>query len=232
MPAYNEEGNIAEAVRRVRAFMSHQKYNWELLIVNDGSRDNTAAVVKKILDEDSDPHVRLLSLDVNKGKGASVKRGVLASRGEYVLVTDVDLSTPMKEVQFLLDTLGQGFDVVIGSRALKARGCDVQQSFRRHLAGRIFNLCVRAIVLRGFYDTQCGFKCFRADAAKALFERQTLDGFAFDVEILCLARMNSYRIREIPVMWKEGQKSRVKIFRDSFVMLGDLFRLRQRYGFC
>lgn len=232
MPAYNEEKNISEAIRRVRAFMSHQKYEWELLIVDDGSGDNTADVARNALAKDPEPRVQLFSSDLNKGKGASVKKGVLASHGERVLVTDADLSSPMKEVQVLLNALDRGFDVAIGSRAIREAGRDVQQSFKRTLSGRIFNLFVRGLVLSGLKDTQCGFKCFKKEVARKLFSEMTLDGFAFDVEILCLARKNGYKIKEVPVMWRQGKDSRVKLFRDSFAMVGDLFRLRKKYGAC
>src|SRR3989338_351525 len=231
MPAYNEEKNIAEAIRRVRAFMSHKSYGWELLVVNDGSLDKTADVVQKLLAQEPDPHVRLLSSDVNKGKGASVKIGVLASRGEFVLVTDVDLSTPIKEVDRLISLMQEGYDGLVGSRAIRAEGRDVQQSFKRRLSGRIFNFFVRGITLRGFKDTQCGFKCFKREPAKNIFSQITLDGFAFDVEIFCLARKKGYKIKESPVMWRQGADSRVELFKDSFIMVGDLFRLRKRYGY-
>lgn len=232
IPAYNEEKNIGEALRRVGAFLSLKKFARELLIVNDGSKDRTGEIVREYLKKTSDPDVRLLESETNKGKGASVKRGVLAARGRYVLITDADLSSPIKEADKLIRELGEGYDVAIGSRAVRETDCDVQESLKRYLSGRVFNLFVRAVALSGFADTQCGFKCFKKAAAKALFEKQTLDGFAFDVEILCLARKNGYKIKEVPVMWRQGKDSRVDLFKDSLSMLHDLFYLRRRYGKC
>ncbi len=230
MPAYNEEKKIREALRRVEAFLAHKSYHWELLVVNDGSQDGTEKIINECIRENQNSRTRLLNSPVNKGKGASVKMGVLEARGERVLVTDADLSSPIKEVDKLMRVLDQGFDGVIGSRAIREEGCDVQQSFKRWVSGRVFNFFVRAVALRGFRDTQCGFKCFTHQAARLLFGKQTLEGFAFDVEILCLARAHGCKIKEVPVMWKEGRDSRVNLFKDSISMLGDLFVLRKRYG--
>lgn len=232
VPAYNEERNILETIRRVEAYMSHQCFGWELIIVNDGSTDRTDPRVRARLKESPNPSVHFLTSSANKGKGASARRGILEARGTYILLTDADLSSPIKESAKLIRALEEGYDIAIGSRAVREKGADVQQSRKRWLSGRIFNGLVRRIALKGFRDTQCGFKAFRHDAAKALFSKQTLDGFAFDVEILCLARKNGYKVKEVPVMWKEGSDSRVNLLKDSRAMLGDLFYLRRLYGRC
>jgi dolichyl-phosphate beta-glucosyltransferase len=145
-------------------------------------------------------------------------------------VTDADLSAPIKESDKLLQALAEGVDAAIGSRAVRKAGCDVQQSFKRRLAGRAFNLLVRALALSDCRDTQCGFKCFRREAALKLFGEQRLDGFSFDVEILYLARRRGYRVKEVPVMWREGRESRIRFFRDSLAMAGDLLRIRNLHG--
>lgn len=226
MPAYNEEKNILEAIRRVDAFMKLKNGEWELIISSDGSKDSTDSLVADYLKKRSDNRVKLLTAGHNKGKGASVRRGILAAEGQIILVTDVDLSSPIKEVDRLIAALNDGADVAIGSRAIRSKDCDVQQSVKRKLTGRIFNFFVKSLVLRGFHDTQCGFKCFKHDAAKALFSAQKLDGFSFDVEILCLAIKNGYKVKEVPVMWKQGATSRVSLLKDSLAMLRELFYLR------
>ena len=231
IPLYNEAGKIEETTRRVAAFMSLKKTNWELLLSEDGSTDNTAAIVEAVIQNKKDLTIRLLRSETgfNAGKGEAVRRGVLAARGDYVLVTDADLSSPIKELDKLLAALDEGCEVAIGSRAVRAAGCDVQQSFKRKLSGRIFSGLVRCIALKGFSDTQCGFKCFKKEAARRLFEKQTLKGFGFDVEILRLAQIEGLKVKEVPVMWKEGPDSRVKLLRDSVAMLKDLFYIRKRY---
>lgn len=226
MPVYNEEKGIAESVRRIRAFMSLKNKSWELLVVSDGSTDGTDGVVGSLEDE----HVKLIRSPQNKGKGAAVRRGVLASRGRLVLVTDADLSAPIKESEKLVAAIAEGCDVAIGSRAVKKSGCDVRQSWRRRVAGRVFNWLVRLIVLGGYGDTQCGFKCFTREAALKLFDRQRLDGFAFDVEILYLARAGGLRVKEVPVMWSQGSQSRIRFFRDSARMVRELFQIKRLHS--
>lgn len=227
IPVYNEENNILEAMRRIQTFMSLKNQPWECLIVNDGSTDRTEKMVREALASQAYPNFYFLSDTSNRGKGFAVRQGVLASQGRFVLVTDVDLSSPIKEFNKLLKVLEEGFDIAIGSRALHAPECDVQQSIKRWLAGRIFNLFVQALVLKGISDTQCGFKCFKKDAAHRLFTQQKLDGFSFDVEVLRLARKNGMKVKEVPVMWREGRQTRVRLFLDSYKMVKDLFYLRK-----
>lgn len=232
IPVFNEEKSIAETLRRVRAFFSLKNYSWECLVVSDGSTDRTcerASEAIAALSPEASSNFRILSNPRNRGKGAAVRQGMLAASGRIILLTDVDLSSPIKEVEKLVLALEEGSDVAIGSRALRAPRADVQQNLRRRISGRLFNFFVRALLLKGFYDTQCGFKCFRKEAAHRLFTQQTLDGFSFDVEILYLAVKNGMRVKEIPVMWRQGQDTKVKFFRDSFRMVRDLFLLRRKY---
>ncbi len=227
IPVFNEEKNILDAVRRIDAYRRVKRQSWEIIIVDDGSTDRTAELTRGLIQSTDFSHVRLLSFEKNRGKGRAVREGALAATGEYVLLTDVDLSSPIKEVDKLLGPLQQGADIAIGSRAKRSRGCDVQQSFKRTLSGRIFNFFVQLFVLPGIRDTQCGFKCFTRKAAHDLFKIQKLDGFSFDVEILYLARKKGYKISEVPVMWSQGEHSKVSLFRDSLRMLGDLFRIKK-----
>lgn len=227
VPAYNEEEIIAETVRRITAFNRLKGWTWELIVSSDGSTDGTDRIVSSLAA--ADPHVRLLTTSVNRGKGATAKTGALAARGRYVLITDADLSSPVKESDKLLAALERGADIAIGSRALRSPGADVQQSVKRRLAGRVFNRLVSFLVVRGLRDTQCGFKCFTKDAVARIFPDLTLNGFGFDVEILLLAGLRGLRVREVPVMWREGRQSKIRLYRDSARMFGELFELRRRY---
>jgi dolichyl-phosphate beta-glucosyltransferase len=229
IPAYNEAGRLGESLRRVEAFMALKGIAWELIVADDGSTDGTAGIVKTHQQNHKDQHIRFLPTEKNEGKGSAVKRGVLAARGEVILVTDADLSAPIKEVDKLLGALERGSDVAIGSRAVHNGGCDVQQSPKRWFTGRVFNALVTALALPGYGDTQCGFKCFTRRAAMDLFEAQTLNGFCFDVEILLLARKKGYKVSEVPVMWREAPGSKVNLFRHSLAMVKELLYLRKRY---
>ncbi len=226
IPVYNEEKCVVRSMRRIQAFMSLKNWDWECLIVDDGSGDMTATLAAGVIKEDG--HFRLIHNVKNRGKGAAVRQGALAAAGRHVLLSDIDLSAPIKELDKLLAAIHEGNDVAIGSRAVRAPGADVRQSAKRWLFGRIFNLAVTTLVLKGFLDTQCGFKCFTREAAQTLFKLQQFDGFSFDVEILYLAQRKKMRIKEVPVMWSQGQDSKVRLFRDSYRMFRDLLRLRRR----
>ena len=248
MPVYNEEHCLTESIRRITVFMALKNWAWELLIVSDGSKDRTDAIAQEAASHDR--HVRVLVSKKNLGKGATVRRGVLAASGKTILVTDADLAAPIKEVDKLLAVIDAGADVAIGSRAIRKEGreslfaarrsgpwsapsspgCDVQQSWRRALSGRIFNRIVGMLFLKGFKDTQCGFKAFKREAADAVFKAQKLDGFSFDVEILYLALKFGFKVKEVPVMWRAGAQSKVRVLRDSVRMVKDLFLLRKIYG--
>ena len=227
IPAYNEENRIEECLRRVTAFLDLKGRPYEVIVSSDGSTDGTDRLLRAFAQAHPEARVGLVVSNRNRGKGASVRKGVLASSGAYVLVTDADLSAPIKESDKLISALEDGCDVAIGSRALRSPGADVQQSFKRRLSGRIFNAFVRLLVLPDFKGTQCGFKCFDQAAAKKLFGMQKLDGFSFDVEILYLAKKSGLRVKEVPVMWRQGVDTKVRFFRDSFRMLRDLYCIRK-----
>jgi len=192
--------------------------------VDDGSNDATATVVRKAAEKH--PSIVLHQNDGNKGKGYSVKQGVLSSRGHFVLMSDADLSTPIEEIGKLFAELEEGYDIAIGSRSVSGSEIRQRQAWYRQLMGKTFNKIVRAVAVSGFRDTQCGFKLFTGNAARMVFARQRIEGFAFDVEALYLATKMGFRIREVPVVWVNSPDSRVSILRDSLQMLRDILKIR------
>ncbi len=230
IPVYNEEKNIRESLRRIEAFLSLKGIVWEVLVVGDGSVDKTAEIVEEILKSKPQLPLKFLRSDINRGKGYASRRGVLEAKGLHVLLTDADLSAPIKEVDRLIAALNNGAQVAIGSRAVRQKNCDVRQSFKRHVSGRIFNFFVQLLVLPGIHDSQCGFKCFTRQTAQKLFLAQQLEGFSFDVEVLYLARKFGYKTVEVPVMWSQGADTRVSLFRDALRMLKDLFKIKKLHA--
>lgn len=224
VPAYNEASRIDACLTRVLAYLNSSARNTELIVVVDGGGDDTlhraeAATPGRVA-------LRVLHSSENRGKGYSVRQGMLAARGRYVLFSDVDLSTPIEEAERLVAALEAGANVAIGSRSMPGADVRVRQPVWRESMGRIFNWFVQRLALPGIIDSQCGFKCFRADAARRIFQRQRIDGFAFDVEVLFLARRLGYRIAEVPVTWIDDPRSSVHPIRDSAHMLLDLARIR------
>jgi dolichyl-phosphate beta-glucosyltransferase len=223
IPAYDEESRVGGTLEAVGAWLAAGGEPFEILVVDDGSKDATAGVVEAAALRR--PEVRLLRLPANRGKGAAVRAGVLASRGDLVLMCDADLATPIEELGRLRAELAGGADIAIGSRALPGADIRVRQHPLRELMGRTFNVIVRALVMQGFHDTQCGFKLFRGEVARELFAAARVDGFAFDVEILLLA-VPRYKVVEVPVAWRHVEESRVSPGRDAARMLWDVLKLR------
>jgi glycosyltransferase involved in cell wall biosynthesis len=223
IPAFDEEHRIGATLEATQAFLADRPGGWEVLVVDDGSRDGTAGVIAR--HHAAEPRVRLLSQPRNRGKGAAVRAGVLASRGARVLFMDADLATPLGELAKLERALDAGADVAIGSRALPDSRIEVHQHPLREAMGKAFNLMVRFVAFGGFRDTQCGFKLFTRAAAHALFEAARIDRYAFDVEILLLAR-GRFRVDEVPVVWRHIERSKVSPLRDGLRTGFDLVALR------
>lgn len=221
IPAYNESGRLPQSLRRIHEFLSRWGRSYEVVVVDDGSRDDTARLAR----ESGVPGLTVLQNDGNRGKGYSVKRGMLAARGEHRLMTDADLSTPIEELDRLLAVQDEGADVVIGSRALPGANIEIHQPWYRENMGRVFNLLVRMLAVPGLRDTQCGFKLWSAGAASEAFAAARLTGFSFDVETLFVARRRGYRIAEIPVTWRNDAATRVGMV-GGFLAFPDLVRIR------
>jgi dolichyl-phosphate beta-glucosyltransferase len=227
IPAYNEERRLASTLAAMRAYLERFPRSWELLVVDDGSRDRTIEVAEANF---WDARCRVLRNPRNLGKGGTIRHGMLKARGRFRLFADADNSTPIEQADLLIEHMREArAAVAIGSRALPDSDLAVRQPLYRELMGRTFNLLVQLIApLPGIRDTQCGFKVFTARAAETVFPLQTLDGFGFDVEILVLARRRRLRIVEVPVRWIDNADSRVSPVRDSLRMFRELVTVRLR----
>jgi dolichyl-phosphate beta-glucosyltransferase len=228
IPVYNEAKRIGKTIIQILEYLKHQEYNGELIIVNDGSSDETIAVIKSVAQNSN--IIRLLEYTPNRGKGFAVKTGMLAATGKFVLFSDADLSTPIEEIERFLQLMQeQQCQVVIGSRGLTESRILQHQPWFREKMGKIFNRIVRYLVFPGIKDTQCGFKLFRREVVDPLFSNQTINQFSFDVEILYLARKRGFSIIEEPVRWINSPATKVNPITDSTRMLVDLFRIRWRH---
>jgi dolichyl-phosphate beta-glucosyltransferase len=229
IPAYNEEQRIGPTLERIRAYISGSRWTTEVIVVDDGSSDGTARVVETEvpLFRESGMRLALVGDGINRGKGASVRIGMMTARGRVALFTDADLSAPIEEAPKLVEPIVAGETAVaIGSRGLDYGLIGTHQSKLREFAGRSFNRLMRLSVGLPFKDTQCGFKAFRRDAARDVFSRVRIDGFGFDVEALYLARKLGYETREIAVVWNHVDGTKVSMIGDSLTMFTDLLRVR------
>ena len=223
IPAFNEERRLPPTFAKLAAWIRAKKIDAEIVVVDDGSADDTARVTQEFAA--AFPGVRLLSNRINKGKGYSVRHGMLESRGRVGLFTDADLSAPIEEADKLLAAL-ESADVAFGSRAVDRSLIATHQSRFREVAGIIFNKFVQVVLRIPFVDTQCGFKAFRMQRARILFEQQRIERFGFDPELLYLARHHGLRAVEIPVRWAHDPHTKVNMLRDSVLMFVDLFVIR------
>ena len=227
IPAYNEGRRLGSTLAKIRAYAKSKPFAVELIVVDDGSTDRTADLLKEAQAQDTT--IRVLRNDCNRGKGFSVRRGVLESRGEVVLFTDADLSAPIEETDRLLEVFElQGADVALGSRALARNLVGIHQPWFREFGGRLFNVVVRLITGLRIYDTQCGLKLFRRASTLRAFEIQRAEGFGFDPEVLFLIERLGGKIVEVPVRWDDNPATKVHFLRDAARMMLDLGALRWR----
>ena len=224
VPAYNEEQRLPATLVRMRAYLDGRDEPYEVLIVDDGSTDNTLAMSRDLAK--GWPQLQVLALERNTGKGAAVRLGMLTATGEHRVFSDADLSTPIEEIEQLRARLHGDCTVAIASRALPKSQIDVHQPGKREVMGRTYNRLLRLSALRGLHDTQCGFKAFTAEAAVACFTPLRTLRFGFDAEVLLRARRHGWTVAEVPVRWEHKEDSRVSALRNSFGTLYDLMRLR------
>jgi dolichyl-phosphate beta-glucosyltransferase len=221
-PAHNEETRLPETLKQIIEFASKQTYPIEVLVVENGSMDKTFQIARDFTAQH--PQVRVLQ-NVQSGKGRAVRQGMLASQGDYRFMCDVDLSMPVDEINRFLPPALEGYDIAIASREA-LRAVRYGEPYYRHIVGRIYNGLIRTLALPGLQDTQCGFKCFTGAVAEDLFQRQTLTGWSFDVEILFIARLLGYKVIEMPIHWYYNPHSKISVVRDSFKMGVDLLTIR------
>ena len=224
IPAYNESARLGASLEKVLAYVHARGWDAEVIVVNDGSRDNTAEIVMHSMAKDS--IVKLLENPGNRGKGYSVRNGVLNAQGRIILFTDADLSSPIEEAPKLLAALEAGADIAIGSRWLRAETQTQRQPLHRQLFGRIFNLMLRVSLGLQFADTQCGFKAFKRAAAQAIFPLQKIERWGFDPEILFLARKLGFKVQEIRVLWGHSGGARINPVTDGARMFQEMLRVR------
>jgi len=224
IPAYNESARIESALDRVMACVESQAWDAEVLVVDDGSTDNTVEIVQTWMDRF--PRLHLIKNPGNRGKGYSVRNGLLQAAGDVVMFTDADLSAPMEEANRLLAAIANGADVAIGSRWMERARQTIHQPLYRQFFGRCFNAITRGIMGLPFKDTQCGFKAFRREVAQVVFRLQSIERWGFDPEILFIARKLKYRIVEVPVTWGHDERSRMSYLKDGMKMLEEMAMIR------
>lgn len=222
LPAHNEAGRLVACLSQVKAFVNAQSYESEVLLVENASTDETLNIAKNFLEVF--PQLKIIQLE-QAGKGNAIRTGMLQAEGQYRFMADVDFSMPIEEINKFLPPLLENPQLAIASRE-KPGSKRIGEPFYRHLIGRAFNFLVRLLVLPGIQDSQCGFKCFNAEVAETIFPKQTLDGWSFDVELLCIAREMGFEIREVPITWTYQKGSRMNVLNQSWRMFKDLLLIR------
>ncbi|MGA8212553.1 MAG: dolichyl-phosphate beta-glucosyltransferase [Candidatus Sulfotelmatobacter sp.] len=224
IPAYNESARIGATLEKVLKYLTDQDWTAEVIVVNDGSKDDTAEIVRRYAS--TDRRLRLLENPGNRGKGYSVRTGMLRAVGDLLLFSDADLSSPIEEAAKLFEAIGKGADIAIGSRWLRSELQTQPQSRPRQLLGRAFNLVPRLVLGLNYKDTQCGFKAFTRGAAQLVFPKQRIEGWGFDPELLFLAKNNGLKVAEVPVTWAHSQGTRIRPLRDGTAMVTEMFKIR------
>ena len=224
IPAYNEEQRIGESLTKTNDYLKKQGYDFELIVVDDGSNDKTVDLLKTYSRKIT--NLVILENEINQGKGYSVRNGILASKGDIVLFTDADFSTPIGEVDKLLHWLENGYQIAIGSRAMPESQIKIYQAWYRQLMGKSFNKFIQLVLNLDYYDTQCGFKCFQRDAALEVFKALKSCRFSFDVEVLYIAKHLGLKVKEVPICWYNSAGSKVRLIRDSSKMFLDVLQIR------
>jgi glycosyltransferase involved in cell wall biosynthesis len=224
IPAYNESERIQSSLNKIVSFLSAQSWQVEVLVVNDGSRDNTAEIVRQFAAQHS--YIRLIENPGNRGKGYSIRNGMLQASGDVVLFSDADLSAPITEAPKLFREIENGADVAFGSRWLIAKMQTERQSILRQIAGRLYNVFMRVLLGLPYKDTQCGFKAFSRKAVDTIFPRQRIERWGFDVELLFLARKFRLNIVEVPVEWAHDDRSKINPLVDGIKMFGEMISIR------
>ncbi len=222
IPAYNEEERLGPTLKKIGKYLKEHFEEHEIIVVDDGSTDNTREVALKYRRN----RVRVLTNRPNRGKGYSVKRGILDAKHPLILFSDSDLATPIEEVEKFIQHIKKGYDIVIGSRNMKESNIVVKQPLYRQFMGRAFPFLVNLVTFLGFKDTQCGFKLFKKEAGKRIASRQQLDGFSFDVEMLLIAKKLNYKIKEAPVKWVDQEGSTVSPIKNAVKMFKDVLKIR------
>lgn len=225
IPAYNEEKRIIPTIEKIKEYLLQQKSieNWEIIIIDDGSKDNTRNIANEAISKDS--QIKINPPRQNRGKGFSVKEGMLQAKYDLKLFSDADLSTPIEMLDRFIPYL-EDYDIIIGSRSAEGAEIKIKQPWYRSIPGKVFPLLVRTLILRGVKDTQCGFKLFQYDAAQFLFQKQRLDRFSFDAELLYLAKKYNYKIKEVPVVWVNVLDSKLNPIKDSYRMFMELLKIK------
>ena len=228
VPAFEERERVGDSIGRILSFLAETGANGELIVVDDGSRDNTSEVAEAACAKFPDADTKVIRYEQNRGKGFAVKTGLLAAAADIALFSDADLSTPIEEMPKLIDPIKNGeFDVTFGSRALDRSLIGTHQPWRREQGGRVMNLIIKTMSGLPFYDTQCGFKAFNMKKFRPLLDVMTIDRFGFDVEFLFVARHNGLRLEEIPVRWNNVEGSKVSVVRNTHRMFSELSQVRR-----
>lgn len=228
IPAYEESERLGASLHQILSYIKDNNLDAELIVVDDGSKDNTTEIAEKVCAEFPDLTTNVIHYEQNRGKGFAIKTGLLASKGDITLFSDADLSTPISELPKLVDPIRNNeFDVTFGSRALDRSLIGVHQPWRREQGGKVFNFIVRTLTGLPFWDTQCGFKAFNMQKFRPLLDLMTIDRFGFDVEFLYVANYKGLRLKEIPVRWDHCEGTKVSVFRDSQRMFNEVRIIRK-----